>query len=784
MNSQIQRFIFNDVKDTWNPNPLLGNTSLVDFEGWTGQTDYNAFRKNTWVKNLPTKFVQQQKITSWKPEEIKFTGGLVSRGTTTENRVLEVDGKEVARGGTYLLPWQDGAADQPGTTKAYHYNPAGGTTTWTLTGDLAKASSVDLHALTDTGRGKAVRVPVKDGKVTLKAEPGQPYVLTGNGAPSALPVDSEYGKGSPVVDPGFNQPDFNRAWNARNATIDTLDKGHRVAKLGAGDASLTQQLGALQPGTYSVSAWVEIEPGQQRRTTIGVDGRGVKPAEVSLNSSTATNQMAADEKHSTNFQRLRVLVDVTTAGAKPRLTIKAADGQAPVRIDDVRVVKTTRQDAPNAVYAENFEDIDQGWGPFIKGEAGGVTDPRTHLSERNEPYTQKGWNTNVVDDVIDGKWSLKSNSENRNPDGTDGLVYRTSDSTIPFTPGHRYKVSFDHQNSHAGEYAWANGYDSAEGPVISNTKPLGEQRETGRLTHEFTAGRCGANWTGLLRTGSNDSAIFSLDNLKVEDLGVTDDQPACANLTTDPKQLSVFPAKDNKLTTRLTVNDPVPATAVEVKLGLPEGWQATATTPSTAESLAPGATLETIWNLVPPANAKGTTEIPVTGTYTVEGKQQMVNSSAQALAIAKFEPGDTYASDQGWVSATNGWGPVERDQSNGEQAEGDGKSMMLEGKAYTKGLGTHAPSTVRYYTGGSCTAFSAFVGLDDAQPSRGSVAFKVLADDKQVAASKGVMGPNTPTEALKADITGAEYVDLVVTDGGDGNGNDHADWAEAAFTCQ
>lgn len=777
VNSQIQRFIFNDVKDTWNPNPLLGNTTLVEFEGWTGQTDYNAFLTNTWVKNLPAKFLQQQKITSWQDREIKFTGGVTSRGSSADDRVIEVDGQQVARGGTYLLPWRDGSG-----AKAYHWNPAGGKTTWTLTGELAKSTSVDLYALSDTGRGRALRVPVRDGKVTLDAKAGQPYVLTAT--PGALPAESDFGSGTPVKDPGFNNPDFNRNWTARDATMENFGNGHRVAKLGSGAASLSQQLGALEPGTHSVSAWVEIEPGKKRHTTIAVDGRGVKPAEVSLDASTATNQMAADEKHSSKFQRLRVLVDVTSAGATPRLTIKADPGAAAVRVDDVRVVKTTRQDAQGTVYVENFEDVDQGWGPFIKGEAGGVTDPRTHLSERNEPYTQAGWNTNVVDDVLHGQWSLKSNSENRNPDGSDGLVYRTSDSTIPFTPGHRYKVSFDHQNSHAGEYAWASGYDTADGPVTTQRQSLGEQRTTGRLAYEFTAGACGANWTGLLRTGGNGSAIFSLDDLKVEDLGAADSQPACATLTVDPQRASVFPGKDNTVTTRLTSNEPNPVTDVKVALALPQGWTATATSPAEAATLAPGATLTTTWNVVPPADAKGVTDVGVTGTYNTGDATRTVTSTLQTHAVAVFEPGDTWASDQGWVSAENGWGPVERDQSNGEQGQGDGRPLTLQGTVYPKGLGTHAPSTVRYYTGGSCTRFTSDVGLDDAQASRGSVTFSVLADGKQVAASSGVMGPDTATQTLDADISGAEFVDLVVGDGGDGNGNDHADWAGAKFTCQ
>ncbi len=102
--------------------------------------------------------------------------------------------------------------------------------------------------------------------------------------------------------------------------------------------------------------------------------------------------------------------------------------------------------------------------------------------------------------------------------------------------------------------------------------------------------------------------------------------------------------------------------------------------------------------------------------------------------------------------------------------------------AYAKGLGTHAPATVRYYLGGRCASFTAGVGVDDTQVGRGSVRFTVLADGAEKAKSP-VLKAADPAWPLTADVTGAAYVDLVVDDGGDGNGNDHADWGSARFHC-
>ena len=48
-------------------------------------------------------------------------------------------------------------------------------------------------------------------------------------------------------------------------------------------------------------------------------------------------------------------------------------------------------------------------------------------------------------------------------------------------------------------------------------------------------------------------------------------------------------------------------------------------------------------------------------------------------------PSTHAVSDLPFLSATNGWGPVERDTSNGEQAAGDGRPITINGVQYAKG---------------------------------------------------------------------------------------------------
>ncbi|MCX5208459.1 NPCBM/NEW2 domain-containing protein [Kitasatospora sp. NBC_00240] len=140
-------------------------------------------------------------------------------------------------------------------------------------------------------------------------------------------------------------------------------------------------------------------------------------------------------------------------------------------------------------------------------------------------------------------------------------------------------------------------------------------------------------------------------------------------------------------------------------------------------------------------------------------------------------------SDLTWTSApTNGYGPVERDTSNGGSGAGDGKPMKIGGTGYTKGLGTHANSDITYYLGGTCTSLTTTVGIDDEVGNNGSVVFQVLRDGVKIADSGILTGTDAP-KALQADLTGGQEVTLHVTDNGDGNSNDHADWAQPVITC-
>ena len=143
---------------------------------------------------------------------------------------------------------------------------------------------------------------------------------------------------------------------------------------------------------------------------------------------------------------------------------------------------------------------------------------------------------------------------------------------------------------------------------------------------------------------------------------------------------------------------------------------------------------------------------------------------------------DSYVSDLIPTFASNGWGPMEKDMSNGERPAGDGQTITLNSITYTKGLGVHAASDVRYNLGGKCTVFIADIGVDDEVGSNGSVVFQVYADGIEKYDS-GMMTGSSATKYVDIDVTGANELQLVVNDSGDGKSYDHADWADAYVLC-
>lgn len=148
------------------------------------------------------------------------------------------------------------------------------------------------------------------------------------------------------------------------------------------------------------------------------------------------------------------------------------------------------------------------------------------------------------------------------------------------------------------------------------------------------------------------------------------------------------------------------------------------------------------------------------------------------VAPGKTLPAGTYLSDLQTVTQSNGWGPIELDSSIGEKAADDGSALTLNRRVYTKGLGVHSNSKLVYNLNGQYTTFITDLGLDDEVGNNGSVVFQIFADGAKVYDS-GTMTGASATKTALVNVDGVKQLWLVVTDAGDDNSFDHANWANA-----
>src|SRR5271170_7589201 len=131
-----------------------------------------------------------------------------------------------------------------------------------------------------------------------------------------------------------------------------------------------------------------------------------------------------------------------------------------------------------------------------------------------------------------------------------------------------------------------------------------------------------------------------------------------------------------------------------------------------------------------------------------------------------------------WLSSldlnqmTAGWSVAKADR------EITGLPIAIAKKQFDHGVGTHAASHFRVDVGGQAARFIAQVGVDDSAGGQGSVEFIVSGDGKPLWKS-GVLTGGQAAMPVDVDLTGVKTLGLRVTDGGDGESNDHADWADA-----
>ena len=156
------------------------------------------------------------------------------------------------------------------------------------------------------------------------------------------------------------------------------------------------------------------------------------------------------------------------------------------------------------------------------------------------------------------------------------------------------------------------------------------------------------------------------------------------------------------------------ATGLTPTLSLPAGWTASAPSPASISSLTEGQSATFTWTVQPSSGSQpAAASLTATVAYTQNHKPGTAKDERIVGYYVPPTAGQDSVSDLPFISATNGWGPVERDTSNGEQASGDGHPITINGTTFAKGLGTNSVSDVKIYLGGHCTSFTASVGVDD-----------------------------------------------------------------------
>jgi hypothetical protein len=120
---------------------------------------------------------------------------------------------------------------------------------------------------------------------------------------------------------------------------------------------------------------------------------------------------------------------------------------------------------------------------------------------------------------------------------------------------------------------------------------------------------------------------------------------------------------------------------------------------------------------------------------------------------------------------TQGYGKLERNRSVWE------KPMMVGGRSFQRGVGTHAPARTVYDLDGKWRRFTAWAGAD--QATGPTIAMEVRVDGKLVWKSPGVLTRESAAQRVDVSLKGAKKLELIVGDGGNGLAADHADWADA-----
>lgn len=471
-NSMISRFVLHTTRDGFNAHPLLmggySRSAEIGFMGWQKGRNFNQVIENFFTLQLPYRYLMHHKIKQINDNEVMFEQGVVSR-KQGDQYIIEKNGKPVLIDQTVFIPWNPEKED-----KIYHYNKNGGKTTWKLPDSWSTCKLVVLYKLDEQGRQNETTLSVHNAQVTIDADAACGYVLY-KSKPAPL-MAANWGEIGLVKNPAFDGGLQN--WKATgDVQAAKTSYGQSIVTLSNG--TLSQQIPTEKGTSYIASVWVQVNG--SGKATLTVAGK-----ETSVNESLTKNYTDNTDKYNTRYQRM-LIPFVAEGNEQLTLTFKADNDTSTVEFDDVRLVATKHNpQIGEGIYFEDFENVDEGWGPFTAAKPSSYT---THLSNRNEGYTN---------DVLLGNWSLKTWREGN------GEVYRTSPVIIQFDSNQRYHLAFVYQASK----------DNVYGVSVRSAK-TGEELlaatldGAGRFAQDFTTGNADDYYVVITKNGDG---TFLLDN--------------------------------------------------------------------------------------------------------------------------------------------------------------------------------------------------------------------------------------------------------------------------------
>ena len=470
--SRLMRYFKNDT-DIYIGNALLMGNKMLNIGTWQAMnTDMKRGVDTFYNHVLPTKYLQHFDLLDYEQDYAQFSGDVrterqgdtvvmtkkgekIASWTWSNQANSYGQTQEVTGDATLLIPWygQDSKEKNPDeAAKLYYWNPEGGQTTWNVSvhDGWEDGTKADVYRLTTDAKEKVGEVTVSNGQITIDQEAGYGYVLYPSGAePQKATVN--FGEGTPLDDPNFID-DKGSAWKLDGQTQITKDEGYNPYLSFEGEGSASQTMTALKPGkTYTVYGFADVAEGSSLKMSVTVDGKTYEntygPSEIVYR---GIPRYADQDKHT---QKVRIVFDVPEGVTEADLKF---EGSGNVRLQDLRVWENitrtpqiTDEGMENYILYEDFENVEQGYGPFIVDSRHTGWDAPVQMAEYRESRPEydtdeEKWQQ-YSDYVANGRYSLKTDIGGNGFDagGTEnGPVYRSIPGAVKFEPNTEYKINF------------------------------------------------------------------------------------------------------------------------------------------------------------------------------------------------------------------------------------------------------------------------------------------------------------------------------------------------------